>query len=121
RVTLKELNEAPAGEASGPVRERVAAGRRMQDERQQRLNAQLSGSALDEFAPLNKRTQTMLENIAERLGLSTRACHRVQRLARTIADLAGQRDVSIQHLSEAVQYRQLDRLSVDQAANVAKL
>jgi magnesium chelatase family protein len=120
RVTLKELNDAPAGEASGRVRERVAAGRRAQHERQQQLNAQLSGSALDEFASLNKRTQTLLEDVAERLGLSTRACHRVRRLARTIADLAGQRDVSIQHLSEAVQYRQLDRLSMDQTSNVAK-
>lgn len=120
RVTLRELNKAPGGEASETVKERVAAGQIMQHERQQQLNAQLSGGALDQFAPLDKRTKAMLENVADQLGLSTRACHRVQRVARTIADLAGQREISIQHLSEAVQYRQLDRLSIDQAANIAK-
>ncbi|MEM6573296.1 MAG: hypothetical protein AAF736_03420 [Pseudomonadota bacterium] len=68
-----------------------------------------------------RRSQFECQAKKKRLNLRTIASHRVQRLARTIADLAGQRDSSIHHLSEAVQYLQLDRLSVDLSANLAKL
>ena len=73
------------------------------------LNARLDAAALRHACVLGTREHALLESASRRLGLSARACHRVQRVARTIADLGGQDSVGVAELSEAIGYRRLDR------------
>ena len=70
-------------------------------------NAELNGKLLDEFCPLTDEGRKLLQTAAEKMGLSARGYHRVLRVARTIADLAGERDIGRGHLAEALAYRVL--------------
>lgn len=70
-----------------------------------RVNASLTGTELKKFAPLDAGCRRLLERSAERLHLSARAFHRVIRVSRTIADLAGVEAIALEHLGEALQYR----------------
>ena len=63
----------------------------------------------EKYCPLASDCKALLERLIERMGLSARACSRIIRLARTIADLAGSADILPEHLSEAASYRILDR------------
>jgi magnesium chelatase family protein len=99
---------APAGEGSATVAARVAAARERQLQRGA-LNAMLEPRTLAAACALGVREHALLESAMRRLGLSARACHRIQRVARTIADLAGAERVSVAELSEAIGYRRLDR------------
>jgi magnesium chelatase family protein len=99
----------PAGEPSAAVRERVARARNRQRQRQRCANAQLQGGMLDEHAALDGPGRALLRQAMERLGLSARGYHRVLRVARTIADLAGSERIDTAHLTEAIGYRRLDR------------
>lgn len=96
---------AAAGEASAVVRERVAAARTRQLERSGCLNAELGPAQLDQVAALTPDDARFLEQAIERLGFSARAYHRVLRLARTLADLAGTARIDRTHLAEAIGYR----------------
>jgi magnesium chelatase family protein len=73
------------------------------------LNARLDAAALARACGLGIREHGLLESASRRLGLSARACHRIQRVARTIGDLGGQEGVGVVELSEAIGYRRLDR------------
>ncbi len=102
---------SPAGavtEASAAVAARVQDARARQATRGA-LNAFLDARRLDEACGLGLREHGLLEAAARRLGLSARACHRILRVARTIADLAGRERVGVGELSEAIGYRRLDR------------
>ena len=103
---------APA-ESSAAVAGRVREARERQSARGG-LNASLDARRLAEACQLGLREQGLLESATRRLGLSARACHRVLRVARTIADLGGAARVGVVELSEAIGYRRLDR--VPQAA-----
>ncbi len=100
---------ATPGETSASVRERVCRARERQQARQGRANARLHGAELDAVCRLNAAGAALLEQAVERLGLSARAGHRVLRLARTIADLAGDDAIRPAHVGEAIGYRRLDR------------
>ncbi len=106
-VPISQLTEGPPGEPSSAVRLRVLAARERQLARpaRARVNANLTGTELKKFAPLDLGCRRLLERSAERLHLSARAFHRVIRVSRTIADLAGVELITLDHLGEALQYR----------------
>jgi magnesium chelatase family protein len=112
-VPITALTGGPAGESSAAVRERVLAARARQLARgaRARVNAQLAGMELKTHAPLNTAGRRLLERSAEKLQLSARGFHRIVRVARTIADLAGAEAIATDHLMEALQYRFVESTS----------
>jgi len=110
-VPITEMTQGPAGESSASVRTRVLAARDRQTARptRSRVNATLTGSELKRIAPLDAAGRRLLERSADKLHLSARAFHRVIRVARSIADLAGAEQVTTDHLAEALQYRFVER------------
>jgi magnesium chelatase family protein len=108
RVALADLGDAaPAGESSATVRARVVAARERQLQRAGKPNARLSNREVQRDCALEKPDRVLLERALDKLGLSARAYHRVLRVARSIADLAGSERVATAHLTEAIQYRRL--------------
>lgn len=100
-----ELVNAPAGEASEHIRERVNQARERAVQRQNKANHALGSSEIDAHCQLDPSAIKFLNTTAARLGWSGRSTHRVMKIARTIADLAAAPSVGIIHLAEAVQYR----------------
>ncbi len=97
-------------EDSATVRQRVCSAWEQQLERQGTANARLSHEDLQRHCSLSPAGQALLANAIDKLGLSARAFHRILRVARTIADLAGKESIEDQHLTEAIGYRRLDRI-----------
>lgn len=112
-----ELQAQRSGDTSEVVRARVEASRARQLARQGKINARLSAPDIDNFCPMQPADQRYLEQAINALGLSTRAYHRVIKLARTLADLNNTDEISRQHIMEALSYRTLDRSSVATAYN----
>ena len=104
------LGEVPAGtENSATVALRVAAARRVQMQRQGKLNARLTPPEVWRMCRLQRESRVLLSTAVSRLGLSARACHRVLKVARTCADLAGAPQIRRTDVAEAVQLRVLDK------------
>jgi magnesium chelatase family protein len=99
-------------EASAEVRRRVEVARERQLARAGRCNAALGSAEVERFCTLSDADHRLLGHAIERLGLSARAYHRVLKVARTIADLAGAERIATAHLTEALSYRRLDRGAV---------
>jgi magnesium chelatase family protein len=104
-VPPEELAARSAAEASETVRARVIAARERQRARQGKPNAQLGAKETDEHARPDAAGEDLLKQAISRLGLSARGYHRLLRVARTIADLAGAGRPLAAHVAEAVQYR----------------
>ena len=98
-----------AGEPSMEVRQRVTAARKIQVNRQKIPNAYLDTSDIKLHCTLNDKTEAILEQAANKLSLSPRACQRVLKVARTIADLDQTDTINETHLAEAIGYRQQHR------------
>jgi magnesium chelatase family protein len=105
RLSAETLTHAPQGETSAVVAARVRDARARQQRRQGKPNAALGPAELDRFAPLEPAAEELLVKAAERLQLSARAHHRIRKVARTIADLAGCERIGGAHLAEAIQLR----------------
>jgi magnesium chelatase family protein len=113
-VKYKELRAPTLSEDSAAVRQRVIAARQRQVERYRNekktyANAQMMPKMLRKFCGISADGEKLLENAITRLGLSARAHDRILKVARTIADLEGVESIEPKHLSEAIQYRTLDR------------
>ena len=98
-------------ESSGQVRERVVEAYRLQHQRAGKPNALLDNSELTRFCPINGETLQLLEHAVEQLCLSPRACHRILKVSRTIADLDQAENIRTGHVAEAIAFR---RLNIDQ-------
>jgi magnesium chelatase family protein len=109
RVAHEELAGTAAAEASVVAARRVTAARVLQVGRQGCANHRLEGAALLACARADAPSLQLLGTAMERLALSARAYHRVLRVARTIADLAASDEVHVEHVAEAITFRQLDR------------
>lgn len=99
-------------EGSAEVLERVLAARQRQTARTGKVNALLSNPEIARWCALSQQDAAWLESVLHSLGLSVRAWQRILKVARTIADLAGEEMISRQHLQEAVGYRSIDRLLI---------
>jgi magnesium chelatase family protein len=108
-VPQEDLAGGATGEPSAAVRERVATARERQLIRQGKPNAALAAREMDRHCAPDARGSTILKQAIGRLGLSARAYHRVLKVARTIADLAGAQRIAGAHVAEAIQYRRFDR------------
>ena len=109
-VSFTDLDLPDPGESSGTVAARVASARTLQDARFAshpgvRVNADMEGDLLKETATPDSEGRDYLVKVAERFGLSARGYHRVLRVARTIADLAGSETVRRPHIGEAASFR----------------
>ncbi len=108
-VPFKAISEAAPGESSACVRRRVSAARVRQSARNRsgtaRANARLEGAALARHCALDSSGLRVLDAASRRFHLSARSCHRLMKVARTIADLAGAERITVEHLAEAVQFR----------------
>jgi magnesium chelatase family protein len=103
-LTARELQAAAAGETSAVVRARVLAAREIQRARRC-MNAALPPSRLEECCALDTPGRRLVTDAVDRGGMSARAVHRAMRVARTIADLAGEERINALRLAEALQYR----------------
>ncbi len=113
-VPFDKLSEERKGESSVEIRKRVTAARERQTERFENLpnihyNAQMGVKQIREYCALDETSKILLKTAMERLNLSARAYDRILKVSRTIADLEGVEKVLGNHISEAIQYRSLDR------------
>ena len=112
-VSREEISSTTPAESSASIRERVIKAREIQAERFRgtgiHTNTMMSSSMLARFCPLSAEARRLLDMAMERLQLSARAYDRIIKVARTIADLEGEKDISPRHISEAISYRTLDR------------
>ena len=104
-LTEDELMQAGTGESSATIRRRVQGARDRQMQRQGKSNADLGTQEIDQLCRLDAAGESLLKQAIARLNLSARAYHRVLRLARSVADLAGADAIGTAHLAEAIQYR----------------
>ena len=109
-VSMTDFTLPDTGDASSTIAERVAAARkiqrlRFQDHTELRQNADAEGAILQEIATPDPEGAAMLEKAADRFKISARGYHRILRVARTIADLAGSDRIRLPHVAEAISYR----------------
>ena len=115
-IQSRKLVERRPAESSAVVAERVMRAREVQKERFAGdgifCNAAMNNRLIEKYCPLDEQCKALLEKVIDRMGLSARACTRIIKLARTIADLAGSEDICPEHISEAAGYRFLDRQNI---------
>ena len=113
-VPFEDINSVRDGELSSAVRDRVIQARQIQNQRFQDhngvyCNAMMGTRLVRHFCQLNEACTKLMKMAIDRLGLNARAYDRILKVARTVSDLAGAEGIEAAHLSEAIQYRALDR------------
>ena len=114
QVKFREISSERTGENSATIRGRVVAARIRQQSRFAKkpaitCNARMGPRELKSYCALDETTKELLKFAMDDLNLSARAYDRILKVARTIADLIGSENIRIDHISEAIQYRSLDR------------
>lgn len=113
-IPYQHLQKSEKGETSDAIRERVMRARKVQEARyvgkKTKTNATLSPQDIGIHCKLGKEEQRMMQQVFEKMGLSARAYHKILCVARTIADLDGQEQITEEHLSEAIGYRLPERM-----------
>jgi len=113
RVAHKDLADLLDGESSEAIRARVEKARAIQRKRLApyglHTNSAMETRHIRKFCPADDAGQKLLEMVVDKLGMSARSYSRILKVARTIADLAGEENIQQVHLAEAIQYRGLDR------------
>ncbi len=113
KVEFEQLSEKRKGEKSEDIRKRVLKARDIQNDRYKNLNissnAQIGPKEIETFCALDETSFSLIKLAMEKLNLSARAYDRILKVARTIADLEGSEEILSYHISEAIQYRSLDR------------
>jgi magnesium chelatase family protein len=112
-IKFNEISSDVAGEPSSSIRERVTRARSVQQERFRSdgifANAHMKPRHIRKYCKIDADSQRLMEAAMNRLGLSARAYNRILKVSRTIADIEGSEKMSTEHISEAIQYRSLDR------------
>ncbi|MEO2128282.1 MAG: YifB family Mg chelatase-like AAA ATPase [Christiangramia sp.] len=113
-VPFEKLSDAPKGESSSVIRNRVMAARDIQFHRFAEFsgihyNAQMGSRQLEKYCKLEEQAKNLLKQAMEKLNLSARAYDRILKVSRTIADLSAAENIQSSHIAEAIQYRSLDR------------
>ncbi len=113
-VPFSDISKAEQGEKSEAIRQRVIRARQIQEQRYKdskliHCNAQMTERMIHQYAEPDEQGLQMLKLAMQRMSLSARAYNRILKVARTIADLAGSEKVLVEHLAEAIAYRNLDR------------
>ena len=112
-IQYSELSSLEKGESSAAIRKRTEAARRLQHERFKDSgpdnNAGMGAKAMAKHCRLGSEAQNLLKTAITRLNFSARSYDRIRKVARTIADLSGSEEILAEHISEAIQYRALDR------------
>ena len=112
-LSYKELSQTTASEPSSSIQTRVDRTRLIQQKRFERskihCNAQMTTRQIRTHCRIDSSSHGLLEQAIDKLGLSARAYARILKVARTIADLEGAEHILSDHISEAIQYRSLDR------------
>lgn len=112
-VGYAQLQQAPNGETSAAIKERVVRAHQVQLKRYEKegiyFNAQLNAAQIETYCPLGKKEKELLQNAFTQMDLSARAYHKILKVARTAADLDGSENITIRHIAEVLQYRSLDR------------
>ena len=115
-IDARKLVERKPAESSSVIAARVLKAREIQKKRFAEdgifCNASMNNRLIDKYCPLDAGCRQLMERIIEKMGLSARACSRIIRLARTIADLEGADIIRMEHLSEAAGYRFLDKQNI---------
>lgn len=113
KVEFEQLSDKRKGESSLDIRKRVLTARDKQTERYKDLeinyNAQIGPKEIEKYCDLDDSSKELIKNAMEKLNLSARAYDRILKVARTIADLEESENILSYHISEAIQYRSLDR------------
>jgi len=116
-IDPRKLVERKRSESSAAIAERVMKAREIQKKRLSTegifCNAAMNNRMIERYCILDTQCKALMEKIIERMGLSARACSRILKLARTIADLEGAENISTSHLSEAAGYRFLDKHGIE--------
>lgn len=112
-VAYEDLENTTPAESSAAIKERVVRAHQIQLERFKDegifFNAQMDAAQIEKYCTLLPKDKEVLRSAFQRLDLSARAYHKILKLARTAADLAGEEQISLKHLLEVLQYRSLDR------------
>ena len=113
RVKYDEIMDMKEGESSKSIRERIKVCRRVQENRYKNekiyFNAHLDSKKIRKYCEIDDESRMLLNKAMDKFGFSARAVDRILKMARTIADLDGSREIEYQHIAEAIQYRTLDR------------
>jgi magnesium chelatase family protein len=112
-VQYRDLSALPTGDTSATIRARVNKAREIQHRRFEQAgifnNSQMNSKMLRKYCVLDDASHALLQNAIDKMGYSARVFDRILKVARTIADIEGVERINSDHISEAIQYRSLDR------------